>query len=44
MRFRLTTAYGDPEAPLVTDDLLTWLRWSKTVRPETSPAAGTGRG
>lgn len=33
MRFRLVTAYGDPDGPIDTDDLLTWLRWSDTVRP-----------
>ncbi len=31
MAFRMTTAYGDPDAPLVVDDVLTWLRWSETV-------------
>ncbi len=32
MAFRMTTAYGDPGAPLVADDVVTWLRWSKSVR------------
>ena len=31
MAFRMTTAYGDPAAPLVADDVVTWLRWSKTT-------------
>ncbi len=44
MRFRLTTAYGDPDAALVPDDLVTWLRWSRTVQPETPPPSGHGRG
>lgn len=33
MAFRLTTAYGDPAAPIVADDLVTWLEWSATARP-----------
>ncbi len=32
LRFRMTTAYGDPDAPVVIDDLLDWLAWSDTVR------------
>ena len=31
MAFRMTTAYGDPSAPLVVDDVITWLRWSKSL-------------
>ncbi|WP_436795641.1 hypothetical protein [Actinospongicola halichondriae] len=31
MAFRMTTAYGDPGAPLVADDVVTWLRWSKST-------------
>lgn len=31
MAFRMTTAYGDPAAKLVPDDVLTWLAWSQTV-------------
>ena len=31
--FRLTTAYGDPAAPLIPEDLVAWLDWSGTVRP-----------
>ncbi len=27
----MTTAYGDPDAPLVADDVVTWLRWSKST-------------
>lgn len=29
----MTTAYGDPAAPVVVDDLVEWLAWSDTVRP-----------
>ncbi|MCQ3813001.1 MAG: hypothetical protein KTU85_01075 [Acidimicrobiia bacterium] len=29
MRFRITTQYGDPEARIVVDDVLAWLRWCK---------------
>lgn len=32
LRFRMTTAYGDPDTPVVVDDLLDWLAWSDTVR------------
>ena len=42
--FRMTTAYGEPHAPVVVDDLVAWLAWSDTVRPETPDRAGTGRG
>lgn len=31
MAFRMTTAYGDPAARLVPDDVLTWLAWSRNV-------------
>lgn len=34
LAFRLTTAYGAPDARLVADDLVTWLEWSATVRPD----------
>ena len=33
LRFRMTTAYGDPAAPVDAEDLLTWLAWTDTVRP-----------
>lgn len=29
----MTTAYGDPAAPVVSEDLVEWLAWSDTVRP-----------
>lgn len=32
MRFRLVTAYGDPEAELEDDDVVTYLRWCRTWR------------
>lgn len=32
MRFRLVTAYGDPEAELEADDVVTYLRWCRTWR------------
>lgn len=44
LRFRLTTAYGDPDAPLGADDLVTWLAWSDTVRVRPDPADGNRRG
>jgi hypothetical protein len=31
VRFRSTTAYGDPGAALDVEDLLTWLAWTDTV-------------
>jgi len=34
LRFRMTTAYGDPDAPVDVEDLLTWLAWADTVRPD----------
>jgi hypothetical protein len=40
LRFRMTTAYGDPSAPVDVDDLLVWLAWTDTTRP----APGTGEG
>ena len=43
MAFRLTTAYGDPQASLVPADVVTWLEWSDTVRPA-SPPGGPRRG
>lgn len=33
LRFRMTTAYGDGDAPVDVDDLLVWLAWTDTVRP-----------
>lgn len=33
LRFRMTTAYGDADAPGDVEDLLTWLAWTTTVRP-----------
>ncbi|MDZ7673669.1 MAG: hypothetical protein U5K30_01155 [Acidimicrobiales bacterium] len=38
LSFRLTTAYGDPTAPIVADDLVAWLRWSDTVQPAAETA------
>jgi hypothetical protein len=38
LRFRMTTAYGDADAALDVEDLLTWLAWTDTVRRD----AGTG--
>ena len=29
MRFRMVTAYGDPEAAFEADDLVTWLEWCR---------------
>jgi hypothetical protein len=37
LRFRMTTAYGDPGAPVDVDDLLTWLAWTETARPVPEP-------
>lgn len=28
LEFRMTTAYGRPDAPIDPDDLVVWLRWS----------------
>ena len=39
--FRLTTAYGDPAARIVADDLVTWLAWSETV--QVLPSTETSR-
>lgn len=33
LRFRMVTAYGDPDARIDVDDLLTWLAWTTTTRP-----------
>lgn len=33
LRFRMTTAYGDADAPVDVDDLLVWLAWTDTARP-----------
>lgn len=30
LRFRVTTQYGNPEAPIVPSDVVVWLRWCKT--------------
>jgi hypothetical protein len=37
LRFRMTTAYGDPDAGIDVDDLLTWLAWTETTRPAPDP-------
>lgn len=29
LRFRMTTAYGDPDASFTSDDLVTWLGWCR---------------
>lgn len=42
MRFRMTTAYGDPGAGLDVEDLLTWLAWTDTVRPAPAPQGPPG--
>jgi hypothetical protein len=42
LRFRMTTAYGDPAASVDVGDLLTWLAWTDTTRPA-PPAGGAGR-
>jgi hypothetical protein len=34
MEFRLVTAYGDARAAIVPEDLVAWLAWSDTVRPQ----------
>ena len=31
LRFRMTTAYGDPGADIDVEDLLTWLAWTATT-------------
>lgn len=43
LRFRMVTAYGEPDAPIDVEDLLTWLAWTDSVRPVTQPHRGTGR-
>lgn len=43
MAFRMTTAYGDPDAAIVVDDLVTWLTWSGTVA-EKPGRARSGQG
>ncbi len=45
LAFRTTTAYGDPDHPLVAEDTTTWLAWTCTVRPapDTDPAPPAGR-
>lgn len=37
LRFRMTTAYGDPSSPVDVADLLVWLAWTDTVRPAADP-------
>ena len=32
LRFRLQTAYGDPDARPDPEDLITWLEWSRSWR------------
>jgi hypothetical protein len=32
LRFRMTTAYGDPGAGIDVEDLLTWLAWTDTTK------------
>ena len=44
MAFRMTTAYGDPRADLVPDDVVAWLEWSSTIRTGTARRAPAGRG
>lgn len=41
LRFRMTTAYGDADAPVDVDDLLVWLAWTATTRP--APAVEAAR-
>lgn len=41
LRFRMTTAYGDADAPVDVDDLLVWLAWTDTTRP--APTDGASR-
>ncbi len=45
MAFRLTTAYGDPDATIVADDVIAWLEWSSSLptRSKTATGARTGR-
>lgn len=31
LRFRVATQYGDPEARIVVEDVVLWLRWCKTA-------------
>lgn len=38
LRFRMTTAYGDVDAPVDVDDLLVWLAWTDTARPAAGAA------
>jgi hypothetical protein len=42
--FRMTTAYGDPAARLVADDVVAWLAWSDTVRSRDAHRPGDGWG
>jgi hypothetical protein len=43
MSFRMTTAYGDPHADVVPDDVVAWLEWSGTIRERTPGGALAGR-
>lgn len=43
LRFRLTTAYGDPDARIDVDDLLTFLAWTDTARPVPEPRRAPAR-
>lgn len=38
LRFRMTTAYGDPGAGVDVEDLLTWLAWTDSVRTAPGPS------
>lgn len=42
LRFRMVTAYGDPDASIDVEDLLTWLAWTGTVQPVDRPHRPTG--
>ena len=43
LRFRATTAYGDPEHPPEPDDVVTWLTWCRSWRRATRVQTATGR-
>lgn len=38
VRFRMTTAYGDPASGFDVEDVLAWLAWTDTVK--TAPPTG----
>lgn len=42
LRFRMTTAYGDPSAAMDVEDLLTWLAWTDTT-PHAPPTGAPDR-